>query len=233
MKPPTLYAQKQHAWKPHNQSFAQPSLRFALGSNRSALGKSSFLPLKMTILTPPSDLFLRKNADTTMAYGMQKKQSDIRRNGGDMRENSGKRRIAQDNMRGRYRTLCGKTQKDRRNAQNDRRKNTEGQEKNTERHGGKAQDKGRKLLNKRKDYTEHYEEKLRVFRKFFHFLRLILDFCCIFARTKVEPDVFFRRHSGRNCGIQAEIAAFRQKMRRSGRRLRSFPLRFHIHIILT
>ena len=198
MKSPTLYAQKQHAWKPHNQSFAQPSLRFALGSNHSALGKSSFLPLKMTILTPPSDLFLRKNADTTMAYGIQKKQSDIRRNGGDMRENSGKRRIAQDNMRGRYRTLCGK--------------NTEGQEKNTERHGGKAQDKGRKLLNKRKDYTEHYEEKLGVFGKFFHFLCLTLDFCCIFARTKVEPDVFFRRHSGRNCGIQAEIAAFWRKI---------------------
>ena len=152
----------------------------------------------MTILTPPSDLFLRKNADTTMAYGIQKKQSDIRRNGGDMRENSGKRRIAQDNMRGRYRTLCGK--------------NTEGQEKNTERHGGKAQDKGRKLLNKRKDYTEHYEEKLGVFGKFFHFLCLTLDFCCIFARTKVEPDVFFRRHSGRNCGIQAEIAAFWRKI---------------------
>ena len=73
----------------------------------------------MTILTPPSDLFLRKNADTTMAYGILKKQSDIRRNGGDMRENSGKRRIAQDNMRGRYRTLCGKTQKDRRKTQND------------------------------------------------------------------------------------------------------------------
>lgn len=212
MKSPTLYAQKQHAWKPHNQSFAQLPLRFALGSNHSALGKSSFLPLKMTILTPPSDLFLRKNADTTMAYGIQKKQSDIRRNGGDMRENSGKRRIAQDNMRGRYRTLCGK---------------------NTERHGGKAQDKGRKLLNKRKDYTEHYEEKLGVFGKFFHFLCLTLDFCCIFARTKVEPDVFFRRHSGRNCGIQAEIAAFWRKMRRSGGRFRSFPLRFHIHIILT
>lgn len=198
MKPPTLYAQKQHAWKPHNQSFAQPSLRFAQGSDHTALGKSSFLPLKMTILTPPSDLFLRKNADTTMAYGIQKKQSDIRRNGGDMRENSGKRRIAQDNMRGRYRTLCGK--------------NTEGQEKNTERHGGKAQDKGRKLLNKRKDYTEHYEEKLGVFGKFFHFLCLTLDFYCIFAHTKVEPDVFFRRHSGRNCGIQAEIAAFWRKI---------------------
>lgn len=101
-------------------------------------------------------------------------------------------------MRGRYRTLCGK--------------NTEGQEKNTERHGGKAQDKGRKLLNKRKDYTEHYEEKLGVFGKFFHFLCLTLDFCCIFAHTKVEPDVFFRRHSGRNCGIQAEIAAFWRKI---------------------
>ena len=83
-----------------------------------------------------------------------------------------------------------------------------------------------------RDYTEHYEEKLGVFGKFFHFLCLTLDFCCIFAHTKVEPDVFFRRHSGRNCGIQAEIAAFRQKLRRSGGRFRSFPLRFHIHIIL-